>query len=232
MRPISYHFNMRRILVWILAMLMVSLLYAGSWGVGIEAGYTLGLYDQRGGISDFERYSPGHAFSVSVPAEYHIYDWLSVATGISYEGRAYGYERSVAGNHMFDLRNTEHFFLVPLSLRFSFGNDFARGFVGAGGYLGVRFLSEESGYVYGINIGNMHGFGELDPAADNLFDAGLLAEAGVGFSVVDDGELYLALRYRYSLTELDRNYQENRIKRYIDTFSVAVGYSFRLGGDA
>ena len=87
-------------------------------------------------------------------------------------------------------------------------------------------------YAYRINIGNMHGFGELDPAADNLFDAGLLAEAGVGFSVVDDGELYLALRYRYSLTELDRNYQENRIKRYIDTFSVAVGYSFRLGGDA
>ena len=73
MRPISYHFNMRRILVWILAMLMVSLLYAGSWGVGIEAGYTLGLYDQRGGISDFERYSPGHAFRHHLPGSYHTH---------------------------------------------------------------------------------------------------------------------------------------------------------------
>ena len=67
--------------------------------------------------------------------------------------------------------------------------------------------------------------------ADNIFHAGLLTELGAGFSFTKSGELFISARYKYSFTELDRKYQENRIKRYIDTLSFTLGYTFRMGGD-
>lgn len=56
------------------------------------------------------------------------------------------------GIDLYRTRNVNHYFEVPLSLRFSLGNDTIRGFLGAGLYLGVRFLSTESGRL------NVHDF--------------------------------------------------------------------------
>ena len=101
--------------------------------------------------------------------------------------------------------------------------------------IGVRFLSTESGQL------NVHDFittadtnpyfwgtVNLNPASDNYFDAGLLAEAGFGYTL-GRGELLISARYQYSFTSLDRKYQKNQVHRYIDTLSITAGYSFSLG---
>ena len=69
---------------------------------------------------------------------------------------------------------------------------------------------------------------DLNPVSDNLFDAGLLAEAGIGYTL-GSGELLISARYQYSFTSLDRKYQKNQVHRYIDTLSITAGYSFSLG---
>ena len=69
---------------------------------------------------------------------------------------------------------------------------------------------------------------DLNPVSDNLFDTGLLAEAGIGYTL-GSGELLISARYQYSFTSLDRKSQKNQVHRYIDTLSITAGYSFSLG---
>ena len=225
---------MKKIMIILLiAIIVPASLYAsraGTLSIGLEAGYTLGLYDQKGG-SRITEYSPGHAFSIGIPAEYHFTSWLSLASGLFYEGRAYGSERVYEDQLVFSLRNTEHFFDVPASLRFSLDNGFIRGFAGAGIYLGWRFRSTEDGNAAALDGSNsyINGTVELNPLTDNMFDAGFLAELGGGVRFGERSEMYIAARYKYSFTSLDRNYQENMVTRYIDAFSVSIGYNILIG---
>ena len=218
---------------------------AGTWDVGVEAGYTLGFYDMKGGKLPGKSYDPGHWFGIAVPVEYHFYDWLSIAAALSYEGRGYSSDKEAHFTKedgkdiwvgVYERSFIEHYFDIPITLRFSIGNEMVRGFLGVGGYIGVRFMTSEMtrmnpAYVSEISSSSYNGTISLNPDADNFFDGGILTELGVGFSFSDSSELYLAARYKYSLTLLDKKYQENMAARYMDVFSLSVGYTFRLGGD-
>ena len=232
---------MRKAAVLLASLLIaISSLSAGSWQMGAEAGYTMGFYDQRGGWREGRSYSLGHAFEVAVPVEYRANEWLSISSGIRYIGKSYGmsntYEFQGETVRNMDIRNTEHFFEIPLTFRLSLGNGSIRGFIGAGGYVGVRFMSVEKGKadlaMTPASASEIWRMNHLNPETDNLFDAGIIAEAGLGYAFQYAGELYLAARYQYSLTALDRKYQQDPVGRYIDTLSITLGYSFRLGGEA
>ena len=231
---------MRRAAALALAILMSACLYAvPSWNLRIEGGYTMGFYDQRGGSRPLREFSLGHAFELAVTAEYRVNGWFSVASGLRYIGKPYDSlinTAEIAGFDFYRARNVSHFFEVPLSARFSLGSGTMRGFLGAGAYIGVRFLSTESGIMHSqgfiTTAGSNMGFWsvvDLNPASDNLFDAGFLAEAGFGYTL-GNGELLIIARYQYSFTSLDRAYQKEQVSRYIDTLSITAGYSFRLGG--
>ena len=181
---------MRKALLFLLVILLpISLFASSGWNIGIKGGYTMGFYDQRGGERPYRTFSMGHAFELSVPIEYRVNEWFSVVSGLRYIGKPYNMHEDNSeegGIDLYRTRNVNHYFEVPLSLRFSLGNDTIRGFLGAGLYLGVRFLSTESGRL------NVHDFittadtnpffwgtVDLNPVSDNLFDTGLLAEAGI-----------------------------------------------------
>ena len=71
----------------------------------------------------------------------------------------------------------------------------------------------------------------LDTDVDNLFSAGLLVEAGVGFDVTSAIELAVLGRYQRSFTDLDVGYgRRGHTYRYLDTVSVTLSCSFLLGG--
>ena len=222
----------KTLIILLIALMVPASLFAsraGTLSLGLEAGYTLGLYDQKGG-SSATTYSPGHAFGIGVPLEYHFTNWLSFASGLFYEGRAYGSERMYEDELVFNLRNTEHFFDVPVALRLSLDNGVVRGFIGAGVYLGWRFRSTEDGKSMILGAPeNTSGVIELNPNADNIFDSGFLAELGGGVRFGNRSEMYIAARYKYSFTALDKNYQDNMINRYLDTFSVSIGYNILIG---
>ena len=242
MKRFSFHEGvyMRKASLLLLAILLPLSLYASSGlNVGIEGGYTMGFYDQRGGERPFREFSMGHAFELAIPVEYRVNGWFSVASGLRYIGKPYNMAEDTTAAGGFDFyssRNVSHFLEVPVSARFSLGNGTMRGFLGAGAYIGVRFLSTESGRLnsqgFLTTAGTDPGFwgaSELNPSSDNLFDAGLLAEAGFGCRL-GGGELIISARYQYSFTSLDREYQKGLVYRYIDTLSVTAGYSFSIGG--
>lgn len=118
--------------------------------------------------------------------EYRVNDWFSVVSGLRYIGKPYNMHEDNSeegGIDLYRTRNVNHYFEVPLSLRFSLGNDTIRGCLGAGLYLGVRFLSTESGRLNVYDFittadTNPYFWGtvDLNPVSDNLFDTWLLAE--------------------------------------------------------
>ena len=136
---------MRKAVIAIVIMLATMQLYAASWHMGIEAGYTLGLYDQRGGVREHETISNGHAFEVAIPVECRFGDIFSLSTALRYVGKAYDVENIFIDELTYRYRDVEHFLELPLSLRLSLDLEPVRMFIGAGAYIGVRFMSTEAG---------------------------------------------------------------------------------------
>lgn len=227
---------MRKALIAIVIVLATMQLYAASWHMGIEAGYTLGLYDQRGGVREHETISNGHAFEVAIPFECRFGDIFSLSSALRYVGKAYDVENIFIDELTYRYRDVEHFLELPLSLRLSLDLEPVRMFIGAGAYIGVRFMSTEAGRFnyFGISTEEFDDYWavrNLDADVDNLFSAGLLVEAGVGFDVTSAIELAVLGRYQRSFTDLDVGYgRRGHTYRYLDTVSVTLSCSFLLGG--
>ena len=127
-----------------------------------------------------------------------------------------------------------NFLELPLSVSFSFGSDSVRGFIGGGGYIGIRFLQAVAGRTMlgSESLENMtsvpnssYVFTFIDfNSGDNLFDAGLEAYAGVSYFLPSENntEIYLKARYQYSLTSLSKGQKDN-VDTYIDALSVDIG---------
>ena len=81
----------KALLVLLIILLPISLFASSGWNIGIEGGYTMGFYDQRGGERPYRTFSIGHAFELSVPVEYRVNDWFSVVSGLRYIGKPYQY---------------------------------------------------------------------------------------------------------------------------------------------
>lgn len=226
----------KTILITFLLALSASL-FAGSWLIGLEGGYTLGLYDQRCGNNENIETSFGSAFELAFPVEYRFDEIFSLSFGMRYIGKAYNISYFYEGEEYYSLRRAEHMIELPLSLRLSLEREKARVFIGAGGYVGIRFVSTESGIRRFSDSmfptdSEFWGSRQLNPAFDNLLDAGLLFEAGMNFIFGNGNELAFKGRYQRSLTELDRNLGERgHIARYLDTLSIVASYSWEFGGE-
>ena len=110
---------------------------------------------------------------------------------------------------------------------------------GGGGYAGIWFLAQcfgknESPSIVGNDTIIYDSHGDIMPfgANDNLFEAGLLAEAGVSWNVAEDIRLDFTFRYEGNMTSLVRNTQKNTAHRYYDTMQFAVGCLVAVGGEA
>ena len=212
-------------------------LYSSGWYVGIEGGYSYNLVHADSGWLNTSDEN-GHGFEFAVPVEYKVTDHFSVSSGIRYIMKASEYTKTVEEGSAYyiadDITKMHHFLEIPLTLRFSEGNDFVRGFVGVGGYVGVRLFDVDRGRSATQTIGGndsmvYHDYTEIIPFSgnDSLFDAGLLGEAGISFSFDDIGYLYLMGRYQYALTSLSKDYRM-AYHTYIDNVSAVVGFMFEL----
>ena len=223
---------MKRLLVLgILLSALCSL--SASWYIGGEVGYNHSFVSSatRFPSTEMKGFS---GLDLSFIAGYELTDCISFESGIRYSMKNMHYSKEDVDN----LTVMHNFLELPLSVSFSFGSDRVRGFVGGGGYIGIRFLQAVAGRTMlgSESLENMtsvpnssYVFTFIDfNSGDNLFDAGLLAEAGIGYTL-GSGELLISARYQYSFTSLDRKYQKNQVHRYIDTLSITAGYSFSLG---
>lgn len=111
---------MRKALLFLLVILLpISPFASSGWNIGIEGGYTMGFYDQRGGERPYRTFSMGHAFELSVPIEYRVNEWFSIVSGLRYIGKPYNMHEDNSeegGIDLYRTRNVNHYFEVPLSL--------------------------------------------------------------------------------------------------------------------
>ena len=169
-------------------------------------------------------------FDLSFIAGYELTDCISFESGIRYSMKNMHYGKEDVDN----LTVMHNFLELPLSVSFSFGSDRVRGFVGGGGYIGIRFLQAVAGRTMlgSESLENMtsvpnssYVFTFIDfNSGDNLFDAGLEAYAGVSYFLPSENntEIYLKARYQYSLTSLSKGQKDN-VDTYIDALSVDIG---------
>ena len=212
------------------------MLYASGWHIGGEAGYALNFLSTKT-VWPNTYYRPGHGFEASFIAEYDINDSLSLSTGLRYIEKSFIYHHENSGITYAGYMEMDHFLELPLSIRYSYSFGDLSVFIGAGGYIGIWFLAQSFGMNFSASetpdntlIENSNGDIMELTDSDNLFEAGLLAETGVSWTVADDIRLDFTLRYEGNLTSLVRNYQDNAVHRYNDTLSFSAGCLVPIGG--
>lgn len=227
----------RRLIVLLLVLLPLPVFAASGLFVGVEAGYNYDIIDTATGWAGTQN-SNGHGFDISVPVEYRVNDWFSVNSGLRWIMRSSGYRKSYsdAGGTFVadDYVKMHHAIEIPLTVRFSLPLDDFRLFIGGGGYIGVRTLDVDAGSSYlTASDAEERGYWEryyqhiAFEADDNLFDAGLIAEAGASYEFGDYGSLYLLGRYQYGLTSLAKD-SRMAAHSYFDSISVDVGFMWRI----
>ena len=219
---------MKRLLVLgILLSALCSL--SASWYIGGEVGYNHSFVSSatRFPSTEMKGFS---GLDLSFIAGYELTDCISFESGIRYSMKNMHYSKEDVDN----LTVMHNFLELPLSVSFSFGSDRVRGFVGGGGYIGIRFLQAVAGRTMlgSESLENMtsvpnssYVFTFIDfNSGDNLFDAGLEAYAGVSYFLPSENntEIYLKARYQHSLTSLSKGQKDN-VDTYIDALSVDIG---------
>ena len=227
---------MKKILLIFFLTVMLIPLYS-SWSIGGEAGYALSFLDTVTTWPNTE-YRPGHGATVSFAAEYDFENGLSLLSGIRYIEKSFVYYHANSGNVISNYMEMDHILEIPLSLRYSFPLGDISLFIGAGGYIGVWFASQWFGRNSSVSENEdgtdmITAIGDLIPfdSSDNLFHAGILAEAGVSWDLLENLRLDAVLRYEGSLTSLVKSYQKNTTHRYFDTVTLSVGCMIPIGGE-
>jgi hypothetical protein len=212
------------------------------WYVGLEGGYTYNTVYTTSGYRAFTEYDSGNGFMLGIPVQYAFFDWLSVQSGLQYTQKNYSLKRTyIKSDEYCDWINS--YIEVPLLAHFSFGGSGSggfrglRGFMDAGGYLGFWAQSRRKGvaaHFFPTNesptIPDEH-FDEIvswDNERDNRFEAGLALGLGVQYRF-EPFVFYVAGRYHYGLTDMQKDYMKDQVPRINDTLSVQAGVICNAG---
>jgi hypothetical protein len=116
--------------------------------------------------------------------------------------------------------------------------------VDAGGFVGWWASSHREGVAMGMSLDiyndAVYGYSyaedvPFDSRRDNRWQAGLLTGGGIAVRV-GPCDLFAAMRWAFSLTDLQKNYQRNLVVRNNNTLFLQTGVLFSAGslfqGDA
>lgn len=209
-----------------------------QWKVGVEAGYDYNFYHIDTHYAYDFRYDGRSGFTVGVPVEYGILDWLAVRADLTYLQKGYKMHRGY--NETFQNRSDQYLSL-PMMARFSFGDDKLKGFLHVGGYVGYWLKS----HLKGCEISNSFNTDEVlneeegkifypydkeysfNSQRDNRFDAGLVGGVGVCYRVLPQLEVEMEGRCYYGLTSTTKNYMEySKQPRYNTTIVILAGIKY------
>lgn len=225
----------RKLFTILVALILPVCLYSSSgWLIGVEGGYSYSLINTSTGWSR-TYIDNGHGFDAAAIAEYRVNDYFSVTGGIRYIMKSSGYyKENSSGAMVDDYIKMHHMLEFPLTLRLSAEIGDFRLYAGAGGYVGVRLFDVHAGYSESLTFnsnGNKiyEGYYEHLSIGEsgNLFDAGILAEAGVMYRLNELGYLYGSFRYQFGLTSLEKDYRL-AAHTYFSNLSFDVGFMFNI----
>ena len=222
-------------------MLIASLLPCGvaaQWKIGVEAGYDYNDYVINTQYAYDFHYEGRGGFTIGIPVEYGIFDWLGVRTDLTYVQK--GYKMHRAYNETFQNRR-DHYLVLPVMARFSFGGERLRGFLHAGGYIGCWLKSGLEGMektnATDFEEAMQGGIGSIfscydhsysfNSTRDNRFDAGLAGGVGIAYRVMPRLEVEAEARCYYGLTSTTKDYMKHsRQPRYNTTIAIMAGVKY------
>lgn len=222
-----------------LAAVSVAAQESGTWSAGLSGDYGINEMISTTGYRKNTGLTDGESFSVSIPVRYQVSSWLGVETGLRYTRKDWGWSHDAewdAARSLHIWEKTEnHFLEIPVTVDLSVGDDTARVSVGAGGYFGFWLASRHSGVTMSPMYTNFATCllpydepVEWNAARDNRFEAGVIARAGFEMAV---SHCIVLLRgsYYYSLTDLGKPYQKDRVARHNSTFCFEMGFMLAFG---
>ena len=234
---------MKKFVLFVMLMMSVVSVSAQRWSLTPEVGMTA---VKRGGSSYIDE--PGYTWNarwkIGVGVEYVVKpDRFSLKSGLYYTQRGYSDHIVSYGNIypmpeeqsevVFSEINSKlnrHFWQVPLMANFSFRlTDHVRLNLAAGPYVAWSMGDKNSfGYMAYEKTGKEYGYGWKGSGFsddrwthDNPFDWGLSFQAGL-----EIGSWMLNVGYDASL---GKEYEYDSVDLKYHTFSLSVGYKFKLG---
>ena len=234
---------MKRFVLFVMLMMSVVAVSAQRWSLTPEVGMTA---VKRGGSSYIDE--PGYTWNarwkIGVGVEYVVKpDRFSLKSGLYYTQRGYSDHIVSYGNIypmpeeqsevVFSEINSKlnrHFWQVPLMANFSFRlTDHVRLNLAAGPYVAWSMGDKNSfGYMAYEKTGKEYGYGWKGSGFsddrwthDNPFDWGLSFQAGL-----EIGSWMINVGYDASL---GKEYEYDSVDLKYHTFSLSVGYKFKLG---
>ncbi len=217
---------MKKTMTLLLLTLALCSLSAATVYVGGEIGINSNSVIAGSGYSGYE-YSASAGADIAVPVVVEFTPNFALQTGLSLQGKAYGYTKNVTikgeNNTIFAYSVGNSFIELPLSLRMSlnFGGSRWGAFCTVGGYLGY--------WTYGMRSGAAYGFTSARPVEEetdlslyNRFEAGVSLAGGVD---VEFGsyDAYLLFGYSLSLTDMNKSQKYASYPMHNSTVTVAAG---------
>lgn len=227
---------MRRLILF-LALVLISSRGFCQLSVGIAAGYTNNSLAADGGYYDREYFNKG-GYSVAIPVQYDIKEWLAVRGELGYAKKSYNstfYGENTNNERIVvqDSNYSNGYAQLPIMASLSIGSEKLRAFINLGGYVGLWTSSN----ISGSNINGLNGVYEsfdykyeFNSQTDNQFDAGVLCGIGLRYLLTDQIGIFAEGRYLHGLTNMQKDYMYELYPRYNQTIAVQVGvtYNFKL----
>lgn len=217
------------------AMVSTPMLTMAQWKAGVEGGVVHNtLLVSK--CYDYDRhYSGGTNGIIGVPVRYDFRNWFGLQAEVSCLAKDYSMYRSdIYGGNYYSYTNS--YLNIPIYARFSFGGSKVRGYLLAGGFLGVWLDSNVEGnqmrYFQPDNqsYSDYH-FDEkvpFDSRRDNRFDAGLSGAIGVEYQFAKRFSVFAEGRYLYSLTDMQKEYMLKQPTKHNSTFAFQVGVMYTI----
>jgi hypothetical protein len=204
------------------------------WYFGISGGYTNNQLYTSTANRAFTTYENGDGFAAAIPVRYQVNSWFALQAEFQFVQKNYVWERTGPFSRIYS-EVTNSFIDFPLMAQFSFGGQKLRGFVNAGGFLGVwvdsrRKGTERTTSVDYWNPDEIYYYDydekmDFDTRRDNRFDAGLLLGGGVQYAL-KPCTFFIEGRYNFGLTDLQKKYAYEMVPRINDTFVIQCGVIF------
>jgi hypothetical protein len=211
--------------------------------VGLEPGLTGGYLNTNLSNRESSVMAYRLGYSVAIPFEYKLNDWLSLETDPGIMQKNYSINRtdSLEGAYT-SFINT--YFQLPVMAKFMYGNKL-KFFANAGFFYGYWLAAKERGKMPDIFSATETGNGSgqatstiqyagfdqkypLNNTIDNRSELGWLVGAGVQKQFRQQYIVYASLRLYESLSQQQKNYILGQIPQYNEVLSFSMGAMYLL----
>lgn len=235
-----------RLGVSVLFCLLLTKYTKAQFAIGIAGGYTKNYLNSNLGYAPFSAYKPVSAFTVGIPVQYQLMDWLALQTDLSYIRKSYKVERSDYYTGIYQT-TANSYLKLPLMAHVTVGSEQFKGFLNVGGYMAYWMSSRIQGvqitgqsrdvdsypdfYLNVIDQYYAYQYKEnapLNAQRDRRMELGLLAGIGLSYQFNSHYRLFTEARYYYAVTDMQKNYMINQIPRYNNTYVIQAGILFNL----